>query len=238
MDRFFGTVCKGKAYIENDLNHLKVKRIKVGDLVEVIDVESFQPYLCRLEKMDRKKAELSIIEKKPKNIPKVSVKLYQCVPIKLSTFDEIVESAVQVGVSKLVPVISKRSFQKISTLREKLNRWNKIALETLKQCGRHEPLRIESPVRLEDIKPSEGYANLFLFEREGGNLLAEKLLRRTFKGAVLVVGPEGGFSREEVLLLEERGFTATSLGNFVLRAEVAAAVAAFTAYHLLLQNER
>ncbi len=238
MDRFFGTVCKGKAYIENDLNHLKVKRVKVGDLVEVIDIETFQPYLCRLERMDRKKAELAIIEKKPKNIPKVFVKLYQCVPVKLSTFDEIVESAVQVGVSKLVPVISKRSFQKISTLKEKLDRWNKIALETLKQCGRHEPMKIEKPVSLEDIEPSREFANLFLFEREGGRLLAEELSRGTFKGAVLVVGPEGGFSREEAIFLEEKGFIPTSLGNFVLRTEVAAAAAAFTAYHLLLQNER
>ncbi|NPB05413.1 MAG: 16S rRNA (uracil(1498)-N(3))-methyltransferase [Aquificae bacterium] len=235
MDRFFGKVCRDRATIRNDLNHLKVKRVKTGDLVEVLDEETFKPFLCQVEKISKKEAQLSVVKELEPNLPKVFVRLYQCVPVKLSTFDEIVENAVQVGVSQLIPVVSKRSFQKVSVIEEKLDRWRRVAAEALKQCGRHHPLEVLPPVRLEQIPPpSEGELRLFPFEREKSKLLKEELLREKPREVSLLIGPEGGFSEEEARLAREKGFKPVSLGNFVLKAETAATVAAFTAYHLLL----
>ena len=238
MDRFFGRVLQKRATIESDFKHLKVKRIKEGDLIEVIDERSLKPFLGKVIKITKKRAEVEVLQELPLNVPKVFIRLYQCVPVKLSTFDEIVEMVSQVGVSEIVPVISKRSFNKVSTLREKLERWNRIALESVKQCGRHRPLKVLPPLKLEEIEPLKEGLNLFPFERESSKLLAEELLlNKTAKVVALVIGPEGGFAKEEADLLEEKGFKPVSLGNFILKAQTAAVVSSFTVYHLLLQNE-
>ncbi len=238
MERFFGKITDKGAVIDRDFNHLKVKRIEEDELIELIDESSFTPYLGRVIKITKRFAEVEILKKLPKNVPRVYIRLYQCVPVRVSTFDEIVESVSQTGVSEIVPVISKRSYNKISVVRDKLERWQRVALENMKQCGRHEPLKVLPPIVLKDVKPFEDGLNLFPFEKESNKLLAEEILKhRNLKKVALIVGPEGGFDEEESKLLEEKDFKPVSLGNFILKAETAATVATFTAYHLLLQNE-
>ena len=233
MDRFFASVSpEGFAIIESDFKHFKVKRVKVGEIVEVLDEKTLKPFLGEVEKIEKRRAVIRILKELPPNVPLFFVRLYQCVPVKLSTFDEIVEKATEIGVSEIVPVVSKRSFQKVSVIVEKIERWKRIAREALKQCGRHISPRILPPTDLESVEPQDGFLNLFPFEREGNNNLFEILERNPIpKGANIIVGPEGGFSAEEARLLTERGFTSVSLGNFVLRSETAAAVAAGMVYN-------
>jgi 16S rRNA (uracil1498-N3)-methyltransferase len=235
MERFFGRlISPSTAVVEGDLKHLKVKRIKKGQEVEIIEEKSLKPYLCRLVAVEKRRALLEVIKEIPPNLPKVFVRLYQCVPVKVATFDEIVQKATEVGVSQIVPVISKRSFQKASVIEEKLERWRRIARESLKQCGRHHMPQILPPLRLEEIEPEEGFLNLFPFEREGKNNLFELLKSpNNPKGANIIVGPEGGFSKEEAQLLVEKGFLSVSLGNFILRAETAASAVSFAVYNAL-----
>ncbi|RTZ60126.1 MAG: 16S rRNA methyltransferase [Gammaproteobacteria bacterium] len=235
MERFFGRlISPTTAVVEEDLRHLKVKRVKIGETVEVVEEGSLKPYLCKLVSLEKRKAVLEVVKELTPNIPKAFVRLYQCVPVKVSTFDEIVQKATEVGVSQIVPVISKRSFQKLSVIEEKLERWNRIARESLKQCGRHHMPQILSPVRLEEINPEEGFLNLFAFEREGKNNLFEVLkFEKPPKGANIVVGPEGGFSKEEAQNLINKGFLPVSLGNFILRAETASVAVTFAVYNAL-----
>ena len=232
MDRFFAKVShEGFASIESDFKHFKVKRVRVGDTIEVLDEETLKPFLGVVEKIEKRRAVVRILKELPPNVPLFFVRLYQCVPVKLSTMDEIVEKSTEIGVSEIVPVISKRSFQKLSVIQERVERWERIARETLKQCGRHSPLKILPPMVLEDIKPQKDFLNLFPFEREGNNNLYEVLKKNLFpKGVNIVVGPEGGFSAEEVQTLIEKGFISVSLGNFILKSETAAAVAAGMVY--------
>ncbi len=235
MDRFFARTEPGRgvAYIEEDFKHLKVKRVKVGSPVVVLDKESFTPYRGKVEKIEKRRAVVSIEEKLPPRGPEVFIRLYQCVPVSLSTFDEIVDKATQVGVAQIVPVISKRSYQKRRVIEEKLPRWERVAMEALKQCHRDIPPEILPPVVLEDIEPEKDFLNLFPFERERGKNLLEVLcsVKDYPEGVNIIVGPEGGFSKEEALLLEEKGFIPTSLGTFILRAETAATVAPALVYN-------
>ena len=234
MDRFFASVSsKGIGYIEEDFQHFKVKRVKLGQEIEIIDKTTLKPYLGRVSRIEKRRAEVEILQELPPNVPSFFVRLYQCVPVKISTFDEIVQKATEIGVWEIVPVISKRSFQKASVVKDKIPRWEKIAKEALKQCGRHQPLTISEPVRLEDIKTARGFLNLFPFEREKGRKILEVLkgIQTTPKGANVVIGPEGGFSKEEALWLEGKGFIPVSLGPFVLRAPTAAVVACSTVYN-------
>ena len=235
MERFFGRlISPSTAVMEEDLKHLKVKRVKPGQEVELIEEESLKPYSCRLVAVEKRRALLEVVKELPPNLPKAFVRLYQCVPVKVSTFDEIVQKATEVGVSQIVPVISKRSFQKVSVIEEKLERWRRIVRESLKQCGRHHMPQILPPVKLEGIEPDEGFLNLFPFEREDRKNLFEVLRESDNpEGANVIVGPEGGFSKEEAQLLVEKGFLPVSLGNFILRAETAASVATFAVYNAL-----
>jgi len=233
MDRFFGRVEGDRAVVEGEeFRHFKVKRVKVGDAVEVVDGES--SYLCRVRKIEKKRAELEVLEKLPPRLPKVSVILYQCVPIKLSTFDEVIEVASQTGAEEIVPVISKRSFQKVSVLEEKRRRWEAVARESLKQCGRQLPIRIGKPIRLEEIKVTDGL-KIFPFERGGENLCSFLEGKREQKAAV-IVGAEGGFAEEEAEFLKRSGWNAVSLGDFVLKTPTAAAVSVATIYNALAKN--
>ncbi len=240
MDRFFAVVSReGFAFIEDDFRHFKVKRVRVGDTVEVLDEKTFKPFLGEVEKIEKRRAVVRILKELPPNVPLFFVRLYQCVPVKLATFDEIVEKATEIGVSEIVPVISKRSFQKVSVIAEKIGRWERIAREALKQCGRHIPPKIFPPMVLEKIEPQRGFLNLFPFEREGNNNLFEVLEKNpSLKGANIVVGPEGGFSAEEARLLTEKGFTPVSLGNFILRSETAAALAAGIVYTYCINKRK
>ncbi len=238
MHRFFGIVRGKEATLEGEeFKHLKVRRIEIGETVEVLDERTLKPYLCKLVKLERKRAVLEVLEELPLRVPRVRITLYQCVPVKLSTFDEIVEKLSEVGVSKLIPVVSERSFQKLSVLEEKRERWERIARQAAKQCGRHVLLEISPPVKLEDIKPIPEGLNLFPFERESPPIC--RVLEKenaAFGGVSLVVGAEGGFSRREAELLKEKGFTPVSLGNFILRSETAAVVAAAVVYNALIKR--
>lgn len=236
MDRFFAKVVSPKrALIEKDLKHLKVKRTKIGDLVEVLDEETFKPFLGKLISISKKSAEVELIKPLEVKKPKFFVRLYQCVPVSVSTFDEIVEKATEIGVSEIVPVISKRSYQKKSVVEEKIPRWERIARETLKQCRRHIPPEIGKPQKLEDLRTEDDFLNLFPFELEEKRKLLEVLKSsKTPKGVNIVIGPEGGFSEEEAKLLIAKGFIPVSLGDFILKTETAAIAAAFFVLHYLL----
>ena len=241
MDRFFGRVSEGEAVINTpeELKHFKVKRVKKGDPVEIIDEKSLTPYLCEVLAVEKKRVVLKVLERLTPNVPELFIRLYQCVPVKVSTFDEIVEKVSEVGVSEIVPVVSKRSFQKLSVIKEKMKRWERIAKESMKQCGRHRPLKVSPPVVLDSITPREDFLNLFPFERGGEALcsLLSKELQRP-NGVNLIIGPEGGFTAEEADTLTEKGFKRVSLGNFVLRAETAAVVASAVVYNGLFYKPR
>ncbi|HID79093.1 MAG TPA: 16S rRNA (uracil(1498)-N(3))-methyltransferase [Aquifex aeolicus] len=240
MERFLGRLISPTlAVVEEDLRHLKVKRVKVGDIVEVLEEASLKPYLCKLVSLEKRRAVFEIVKELTPNIPRAFVRLYQCVPVKVSTFDEIVQRATEVGVSQIVPVISKRSFQKLPVIEEKIARWNRIVRESLKQCGRHHLPQILPPVRLEDVNPEGEYLNLFAFEREENNNLFKVLKFKTpSKGANIIVGPEGGFSKEEAQSLVNRGFLPVSLGNFTLRAETASVAVTFAVYNALATSDK
>jgi 16S rRNA (uracil1498-N3)-methyltransferase len=112
-----------------------------------------------------------------------------------------------------------------SQIREtrKLQRWQKIAEEASRQCGRNKIPLIHEPDAFETMIASQGFSKgIICWETEGAPFSAAL---DEFKGKtkiVLCIGPEGGFSEKEVSTAEDRGFTVASLGKRILRAETAA----------------
>jgi 16S rRNA (uracil1498-N3)-methyltransferase len=163
--------------------------------------------------------------------PRVPVTLASAV-LKGDVFDQIVRDAVMLGVSAIRPVISTRTELSHATLARgrRADRWARIAVASMKQCGRAVLPAIAPPVDLRALldAPREG-ARLMLVEPQarGGDRvpLATLAAQPVPAAATLLVGPEGGWTPEEVEAARERGWTLLALGGRTLRAETAPMVA-------------
>ena len=120
-----------------------------------------------------------------------------------------------------------------------LARWQKIALEACKQCNRPAPPDLHEAAALQDLLYPAGEdrfdLKLIFWEEEGQKSLRETLgISGAIRSALILVGPEGGFSTDEVAAAVAAGFAPVSLGRRILRAETAA----ITAVAILKRRER
>lgn len=223
MERFLGKKIYGqKVAIEGqELKHLKVKRIKAGELLEVLTQEGW--FLCKFEGFQKDLGICQIVERIEYTPRLPTITLYQCTPVHLKTMEDVIVGVSQAGAHRLVPVISERSFRDKKTILEKLPRWEKLSLESLKQCGRREPLIVDHPVELSKLETTSDL-NLVLDNYQEG-LKIKDLRLEGVKSISLVVGPEGGFSSKEVQMLKDKGFISLRLEPYTYRLEAASLVA-------------
>jgi 16S rRNA (uracil1498-N3)-methyltransferase len=131
----------------------------------------------------------------------------------------LVEKAVELGVTRLVPITTARSTASAAEPPAKLARY---VVEASKQCGRNRLMEIAKPQPWTEIVSQCGGANRFL-ANPGGKALYQ-LKRNSEAPTTLSVGPEGGFTEEEVALGKEHGWQLVGLGERILRIETAALV--------------
>lgn len=164
-----------------------------------------------------------------KNELPVEVTLAQGLP-KGDKLEMIIQKATELGVSAITPVAMSRSIVKLDPKKaaKKLDRWEKIAKEAAEQAHRQLVPQIEPVLTLKELIKQTGPFDLVLaaYEEEGksgnhGSL--PELLKGVQKGSriLFVIGPEGGFSSEEILLLKDAGISPVSLGPRILRTETA-----------------
>jgi 16S rRNA (uracil1498-N3)-methyltransferase len=142
----------------------------------------------------------------------------------------IIQKTTELGVNEIVPVTTERSQLKET---KKVPRWEKIAEDASRQCGRSDVPKIHDLIPFREFfAPSSPHAQRFresggLFFWEGGGMhLAEaKHMLGGCRSLMLSIGPEGGFTKEEALMAQSRGFLPISMGNRILRAETAAIAA-------------
>lgn len=163
--------------------------------------------------------------KKNESEPKRSVVLY-CAILKRENFEWVVQKAVEVGVKKIVPLITDR------TVKGALNmvRLQKIAKEATEQSGRGVVPVIEKPIEWKKVITSLSPGQLNLFCHFGGEQIVK--IKSVNKDVGIWVGPEGGWSEREGNEAKECGFKIVALGNTVLRAETAATAGSFVAVNL------
>lgn len=137
--------------------------------------------------------------------------------------DWVVEKAVEMGVAQLVPILAERSVVRLAGERreKRLRHWQRIAVAASEQCGRDRIMQVEEPQGLAQWLERDDPGMLRLACHPGAALrLAEAAQDHT--GAIaLMVGPEGGWSDEELALMAARGYTAVRFGSRVLRSETA-----------------
>ncbi len=145
-------------------------------------------------------------------------------------FDTIVEKGTELGVKRFVPVITEKSTVKIDDprrARTKVSRYEKVALAAMKQCRRSYRPEIASPVSFKDYlnEIDSGSLNLIFHPAASATNLDDIAFEPGLKRVLIMVGPESGFSANEVALAIDLGVKPVNLGRRVLRTETAGPVA-------------
>jgi 16S rRNA (uracil1498-N3)-methyltransferase len=157
----------------------------------------------------------------------VEITIWQSI-LKARAMSYLVRRTSELGIAAICPFVSERTVVKVQGERSssKLKHWREIARNSAKQCDRSYPAEIRALSSFKDLfsrSDGEDALKVILWEQEGSkdlkNLLRETSPSRKFLG---VVGPEGGFSQEEVSTARQSGFFSVSLGKRILRAETAA----------------
>jgi 16S rRNA (uracil1498-N3)-methyltransferase len=147
---------------------------------------------------------------------------------KFDRMEWAIEKCTELGVSRIVPVISQRTDAHLAAASAKrVERWRRIALQASEQSRRTAAPEIADPIRLQDaVNPSGSCVRIVLAESERQTLLREVVDSSAETAIVLAVGPEGGWTEGESQLFLKAGWVAASMGPTILRAETAAIAAA------------
>jgi 16S rRNA (uracil1498-N3)-methyltransferase len=229
MSRFYvptPQIEKGMLRVEgNEVKHIRrVLRLKAGDEIIVFDSlgKEYEGTIIE-ETTSSVVIKIQNIFLSKRDSP-LDVTLAQSL-LKGEKMDYLIQKATELGVKEIIPFFSSRSvplLEKSGRLKRH-HRWGRIAIEASKQCGRGVVPKIEP---LQDYSEmlqlaSPGSLRLILWEREGGQL-KEVLERSKEKTRIFfIIGPEGGFSQEEVKEAKRAGFIPVTLGRRILRAETA-----------------
>jgi len=201
------------------LHHLRVARVAPGEAVEVFDGRG-RAWAARVESLEEGAAVLRLGEER-QGAPGRIVVLVQALP-KGDKLDWLMMKATELGVSEIWPVLTARSVSrpKPESLGGRQARWQRIAEEAARQSGRADVPGIGALRSLEDAVAAlpPGLRLLVLDEEERSERLADAA---GDEPVALVVGPEGGLTREEVQALASRGGRAVTLGPLILRTETA-----------------
>lgn len=198
-----------------------VLRLKKKDKIIVLDGTN-KEYLVEIAIIkDDKIICQKISENNVNDISGISITLVQSLP-KHKKMDLIIEKATELGVSKIIPVITERTIVKGSG--NKLTRWKRIAKESSEQCGRCKIPIIEEITDFDNVfREIRNYElSIMPWELEKENSI-KKVLKENFgkEKIVLFIGNEGGFSLTEVKKAIDNGVKTVSLGNLILRVETA-----------------
>jgi len=241
MNRFYsdsGNISGDKIIIsdKSQVHHIKdVLRLEVDEKVVVFD-DKGREYASVIEELLPKEVVIRVVkENKVALAPKVRVTVACAIP-KKSKMDDIIDKLTQLGVDRIIPLLTERVIVKLDKRKEILRkeRWEKIALSSAKQSQRN-IMPVVEPVKdiREVLSASEEY-DLKLIPTLFGERksLREVLNKSSARNILFLIGPEGDFSEEEIELAKKAGFLAVSLGDSVLRVETAAlCVASFIRIH-------
>jgi len=227
MRRFYSpkeNFSNGVAVLDLDeTRHLRdVLRLHAGEEVRVFDGEASE-YLCRIRSIEKKKTVLDVLKPITPEAPESPLDLTLAAAVtKGEKFDLVVQKAVELGVSRLVPMFTRRCDVNPGGSEKRLERWRKIALEACKQSGRAKLMSVDPAVdftKFLDKMETKDTAVLFS-EREGGSF--EDLPSRDRITAF--IGPEGGWDDAELEMSRQHGVQIVTLGGRILRAETAAII--------------
>lgn len=225
MPRFFSdNIFEDKIVIDQeDSKHIKkVLRMKIGDEL-IVSSSHKMDYQCVISSLDGENVELEIIYNKPNETePTVEVVLYQALP-KSDKMDLIMQKAVELGVTKIVPILTKRCVSRPDekSMKKKIVRYQKIVKEAAKQCGRGIIPVVDEMKTFEQVIQNPDNLEKMIIFYEGGGERINDIVSQNQKSVGIIIGSEGGFDLEEVEKAVDNGILKATLGKLILRCETA-----------------
>lgn len=219
----------------DDAHHISSSlRMKVGEPIMICNMNK-RDYECIISSIENGLVRAEIISSAPSTTePEYSIRVYQCLP-KGDKLEQIVQKSVELGATSIIPVyssycIAKPTVKGRDNKDKKNERLSRIAYEAAQQCGRgiiptvHECVSFEHAV---DIAKNDDIS-FICYENERKVKLRKFFSQKLSpepknKNISFFIGPEGGFSKEEIAFAAENGIKAVGLGERILRTETAAA---------------
>lgn len=222
VDRFEGnaTVLRGEA-----AHHLgRVLRARPGQLYELSDGQAVR--LGRIARVGRDAVEFTLLEPVPVRSPSLHTTLLLAI-VKFDRFEWSLEKATELGVGEIVPLAAARSEKAlIAAAAKRAQRWQKILLESAQQSRRLRRPVLRAAARPQDaFREEKAVVKIVLSERPDAPTLREALEAKRATSAELAIGPEGGWTDDELAAACAAGFTEASLGANILRTETAVVAA-------------
>ena len=198
---------------------IRVLRFKVGDKIRVFDQSGYE-WDAEIVAKKRQSVEVALFQRNQPDVESpVKITLLQSIS-KSKRMDMVMQKATELGVHKIVPMMSKNSVIRLNTKNttRKMSHWKKITISASEQSG-----RVKLPVISEPQKLNQELLNLhkqdlgfFLDTTGSDNFNAEKA-----ENITLAIGPEGGFSNEEKIMAKRSGYKIVKTGPRLLRTETA-----------------
>jgi 16S rRNA (uracil1498-N3)-methyltransferase len=238
MKRFFvnaQNIIGASAQIVGDEAHhiINVLRMEPGSPLLICDGEGYE-YEGRIAELDNNEVIVKIVRvKRTTREPKLQVILAQGLAKKADSFELVVQKSTELGVSRLVPLLTERTVvrAKEEKYHNRKKRWQRIALEAAKVSQRGMVPVVESPTSLRDFLEKIPRDILCLMPWEGeqsvgiGEVLQREVGNNFPRPVAILIGPEGGFSEEEVDCARRSGAVPVTLGPRILRTETAGIIA-------------
>ena len=197
---------------ESERHHARVLRVREGEEVELFDSQG-RNFLGRFAENA-----IAVVSQAANRELRTAIDLAMAI-IQLEKFELILQKATELGVRSIVPLITARTEVRPERYRGKEDRWRKIVFEATKQSGRSIIPAIDPSTSFEDLLGRPGAKIIFDADAEPSTT------RQSENPTTLLIGPEGGWSEEELRAAREHGCLFERLGPRRLRAETAAIVA-------------
>ena len=227
-------------------------REKVGNEINICEIEKEQDYLCEIVKIENEKIECEIKQKLINETESnIKVSIFQGLP-KSDKMELIIQKSVELGAYDIIPTKMNRCVVKLKEkdANKKIQRWQKISEVAAKQCGRSHIPTIQNITNIEKIcQESKNYDIVIVaYEKEDKNTIKEELKKlkklqeqlqennligkqeisnkaiekKKEIKIAIVIGPEGGIEEEEIIKLKKSGAKIVTLGKRILRTETVA----------------
>jgi len=216
----------------------RVLRLTPGDTIVLFDGSGFDA-TARIDALNERAGTATILDRRagmPE--PRTRVHLYQAIS-KGERFEWLVEKATEIGVARIVPLITARSVVRTRGDAGRIERWRRIAVEAAEQCGRTAVPAVDVPQSFAAAVAEAPGVLLVPYETAGEGALEiptalDRHVDALFATAEvsILIGPEGGFAPEEIAAAQERNASIVTLGRRTLRAETAGLVALTLVLHV------
>lgn len=234
MPKFFvdaNQIQEKNIIIEDDnVNHIKnVLRLGINDEILINDRQGYD-YKCIISAIEQHKMTLEVLEKMASTTEAcVEVTLFQSL-IKGEKMEFVIQKAVEIGATTIIPMMTKRCVVKLETdkkMQAKIARWNKIAEAAAKQSGRGKVPEVLMPMTFSqalDYIQTHKISGLIPYEKETQKGIRNVLKSHHAMHYGVMIGPEGGFTEEEIEEALQQEVYPVTLGKRILRSETASLV--------------